>query len=72
MFDKIEIISKKYCLCQEKFNAGQGDVKVNSKPLAAEVFLRQKNSKFQAPKYKKITNFNFQWPKQSPQSHRIA
>jgi len=42
MFDKKMIVSKKYCICQEKFNAGQGDVKVNAKPLAAESFLRQK------------------------------
>jgi len=44
MFDKTTINSKKYSLCQEKFNAGQGDVKVNAKPLAVEGFLRQKNS----------------------------
>jgi len=42
MFDKTTINSKKYSLCQEKFNAGQGDVKVNAKPLAVEGFLRQK------------------------------
>jgi hypothetical protein len=43
MFDKTTINSKKYCLCQEKFDAGQGDVNVNAKPLAVEGFLRQKN-----------------------------
>jgi hypothetical protein len=42
LFDKRSIISKKYCLCQEKFNASQGDVKVNSKPVAAEGFSKTK------------------------------
>jgi hypothetical protein len=44
MLDKRSINSKKYCLCQEKFNAGQGDVKVKSKPVAAEGLLRQKKN----------------------------
>jgi len=44
MFVKRSINSKKYCLCQEEFNTSRGDIKVNSKPVAAEGFLRQKNS----------------------------
>jgi len=43
MFDKKTIISKKYCICQEKFNAGQGDVNLNA-TISSRRFSKTKNS----------------------------
>jgi hypothetical protein len=39
-------------MCQETANGRQGNVKLNSKPVASEGFIKQINPKSQAPNNK--------------------